>query len=148
MRTLIIGGLLLLAGCDKPDVKACEDFILDGLRSPSSYRRVAISVSETPIAFEAVRKISAAPELYTPSTDFRMNTAEPLIIRVVRVEFDAENAFGAALRSKTTCAFRHTKGSALNSMVSLARARERDRLRAAADPAIPDLPELPYPCCI
>lgn len=70
---------LLLAGCDQPEVKQCEDFILSKLRSPSTYKRIESSGIQVPYN---------NPDRYT-----------------VRVTYDAANAYGTPVREEQLCVF-------------------------------------------
>lgn len=68
---------------DKPEVEACEKYVLGGLRSPSTYERV--SVGSTKVGGE-------------------------LWISIV---YDAANAYGTPVRETETCKFRVENGRAV-----------------------------------
>ncbi|MCJ8158353.1 hypothetical protein [Sphingomonas sp. LaA6.9] len=72
---LVVLGALALGGCDKPEIKICEDFILNKLRSPSTYKRIKAS------GIKVGEKYS------------------------VTVEYDAANAYGAPIRDNQICVF-------------------------------------------
>lgn len=65
---------LVLGGCD-PSVRACEDIIKEGLKAPSTYKRIRADASTLP-------------------DQMKVN---------VTIEYDAENDFGVALRSTAFC---------------------------------------------
>lgn len=85
---------VLLAGCNtqlglSDAEKHCEDDIISGLRSPSSYERIrATSYYESPEASSWEVRRNGFPE--TPHV-------------VVFIEYDADNAFGATLRGSDAC---------------------------------------------
>lgn len=85
---LAIAAILNLTGCDglRPEVTACENDLIGKLASPSSYKR--ISAEST-----------------------RMDTDSPPAIWV-SIEYDADNAYGAALRKHVMCKYRIVDGRA------------------------------------
>lgn len=82
LRSVIIAGLLV-SGCGRADVKACEEFVKSGLVSPSSYKLV-----------------SAHPEDMTLKEPDRK-------ARVITLEFDAQNVMGGTIRDRAYCEFRY-----------------------------------------
>ena len=84
MRILLIPILIGLSGCNPAQsqaVQACETFIKERLRSPSTYKR--ISVDDLGPAFES---------------DGRR-------IKMLTVEYDAANAYGTPIRGSQQCVF-------------------------------------------
>lgn len=73
---------LLLAGCGRADVKACEEFVRSGLVSPSSYRLISAHGENMPLK---------DPDRQS---------------RVVTLEFDAQNRMGATIRDRAYCEFK------------------------------------------
>jgi hypothetical protein len=69
-----------LAGCDAPQVKACEAELLDSLKSPSSYKRVSVLT-------------------------YRVDDKDPKYLAVA-IQYDAANSFNAMLRDSYRCEYR------------------------------------------
>lgn len=132
---------LALAGCDKPDVKACETFIKSGLKAPSTYRRV--SVTERLQSFPNWTAFRSETGSERKTLLEMMGQKEPShpTIRIVAIEYDAANAFGVALRSGEVCAFEEGQNEQTRDMVLSSAQRRRDY--AAKPPA-----GLKYPCCL
>lgn len=81
-----LGATLMLAACGGPNdaaIEACETFIQERLRSPSTYKRISTN------AFIAVDRKSGW----------------------VTVEYDAANAFGTPIRDTQICAFDTPEGN-------------------------------------
>lgn len=126
---------LTLAGCDaltsgeEMAARACETFITDGLRSPSTYKR--IEVANPP--HEAGKSF-----------------------RYVSVTYDADNAFGTPVRGGQVCAFKvdpetgeYPDGMLMKSSAGLARAEQG--LREAQKMAGQKVDEPPlgtFDCCV
>lgn len=131
----IIALAFVLTGCEawqsdeEQAAKACESFISDALRSPSTYKRVN--------ATHAPHKTGAA-------------------FRYVAISYDADNAFGTPIRGAQVCAFKvdpqtgdYPHGDLMESSARLARAEMR--LREAQELAGQKLPTRPigaFDCCI
>ncbi|WP_037462616.1 hypothetical protein [Sphingobium herbicidovorans] len=82
MRFAVLAMLWAVGSCSMPEneaVKACEDFILTKLRSPSTYKRIEASGSLVPFD---------KPETFTAV-----------------VEYDAANAYGTPIRDRQVCVF-------------------------------------------
>lgn len=79
MRAIWLVPIFLLTGCDKPEVKNCEDHILSKLRSPSTYKRIEYSGTDVPY----------------PKADRHH----------VRIVYDAANAYGTPVRDTQICVF-------------------------------------------
>ena len=74
----------LLAGCNSQQsaaVGACESFIKERLRSPSSYKQISVD--------------DLGPSFKNDGRDIKMLT----------VEYDAANAYGTPIRGKQMCTF-------------------------------------------
>jgi hypothetical protein len=150
---------LTLAGCGRADVSACEEFLKDSLRSPSTYRRIGVSTYDRPINAEARAQLREEEERSarenpdwaavrrqldadTPATERPVET-----LREVFIEYDAENAFGAPIRGAQRCGFILRNGnlsssSSLRTKLSLAQSgRSLRQLRG-------DNSEPAYPCCL
>src|SRR5574340_1173000 len=85
-----LGTILALSGCGGNDSKAlsiAEQLVTEGLKSPSSF-----SATSTKIVFEGVNK-------------------EGNLAYIVRVDYDAQNSFGATLRGCSLAAFYLTSGN-------------------------------------
>lgn len=80
MRLIFLAfSLVALSGCDKPEIKQCEEYIIAKLRSPSTYKRVEAS---------GLRSPGEKPERY-----------------MVQIKYDAANAYGTPIREVQFCAF-------------------------------------------
>ena len=80
MRLVIMGFCLIaLSGCDKPEIKQCEEYIIAKLRAPSTDKRIEAS---------GIRSPWDKPQRY-----------------MVQIEYDAANAYGTPIRSVQFCAF-------------------------------------------
>jgi hypothetical protein len=93
--------LLMLSGCNsvqKQAVQACEVFIREGLRSPSTYQRA--SVDDLGPAFEH----------------------EGRRVKMITVEYDAANAYGTPVRGSQQCVFEvNDKGAFVDDLEHAAR---------------------------
>lgn len=83
LRSAALLGALALSGCGRADVAACEEFVKSGLRSPSSYKRIA-ALHEDMTLKDPDRKV-----------------------RVITLEFDADNAIGGNIRDRAYCEFQY-----------------------------------------
>ena len=84
MRGLILFPILFLVGCDGPSseaIAACEVFVKERLRSPSTYERISADFSG--VAFESEGKS----------------------VKLVQLEYDAANAYGTPIRNSQNCSF-------------------------------------------
>ena len=70
-----------MAGCSSPQVEACENQLLDKLKAPSTYKRIALET-------------------------LTLNSGKPPHYFSVTIEYDAQNSYGALLRDKEQCDFR------------------------------------------
>lgn len=103
MKSVSLGLLVLaLSGCSQfaPEEKRiCEESLLRGLKSPSSYNRVNWdSVLITKEVEEAADKEMGD---LAPSPEGRPKT--PYV--QVMIEYDADNSYGAAIRDTYFCRF-------------------------------------------
>lgn len=71
--------LLVLTNCAGPEIADCEQAVQGDLTSPASYKRV--------------------------STDSFLDRTGPAPVQVVRIEYDADNSFGATLRDTAICKY-------------------------------------------
>lgn len=99
----IVGALLVLSGCQKAvagaaQIERCESHLLSDLRSPSSYKRISASVLDSPVLTAAEYQARVGDEKPPLETKLRL--------RSVLIEYDAENAFGAAIRELYACDFK------------------------------------------
>lgn len=110
MRHIILTAAVLLAGCDKADVKACEDYILDGLRSPSTYERIEVTRSESPVAPADYDRIIGVLDGSIGAAVKKADLSEGVAVRSLYVSYDAQNAFGAPVRNIEECKFKVVGG--------------------------------------
>jgi hypothetical protein len=92
---IIAAATLLLSGCDKPEIKACEAWIKDGLKAPSTYKRLSAESRLEP----AVK----------PRAEHQ----------VVLIGYEAQNSFGVPLASAEQCQFQTLGGGRLPSSALL-----------------------------
>ena len=147
---------LVLAGCGAPEVSACEDFIKDGLKSPSSYQRASVETNVEPTTLDGFREASGRP--MTGSIYEGYYKHHKVALRNVVIKYDAQNAYGTPVREVGICAFeltdgelRKTKGELHAAVLSAIAARSfRDMAnRGAFDGIEPGSLEGPkYPCCL
>jgi hypothetical protein len=142
---------LAISGCDSAAIEACEKFVKDSLSSPSSYSRVSITEHTQPIS------IAELHELRPPSAMDQILEGERSLY-LVGIEYDAENAFGASLRSANVCAFEMRNGELPSDEAIRTKARmsaRRVSLRGMVDSGI--VPEAEpgslgearkYDCCL
>lgn len=91
---------LTLAGCGRPDVKACEIFIKDGLRSPSTYRLISMSEQDEKVSKPPLPKEAGELERMAWEQDKAQHGIRSLIL-----EYDAANAYGTPIRGHQVCTF-------------------------------------------
>lgn len=96
MRALAAAGAALaLVACgvtDSSQLKACEEQLLEKLKSPSSYKRIS-------------------------TDEMTLNAGKPPHYYSVSIEYDAANSYGALLRDTERCSFRlDEKGRATTEM--------------------------------
>lgn len=114
---------LVLAGCEGREIAACEDYVKDGLRSPSTYRRVSVASRDE--AATAARIVELGGR--------QVRGGQSLALRMVTIEYDAQNAFGAPIRNAAQCGFVLGDGEVasqqlLDSKVRLANANRDGRM--------------------
>lgn len=107
-------GAIMLAGCDKPEVKACEGFIKDSLASPTSYSRVEITRWTEPISKEEIDK------LRQPLSGFEHDQPS---LSLVGIQYDAQNAYGVKIRQGAICAFELDNGRPDDEVIVASKAR-------------------------
>jgi hypothetical protein len=131
-------------------VLGCEDFIQSTLKSPSSYKRVSVSEDEEPITTDELKQ--------SGSVLFQLSAMHsvpiPTRVHTVLIQYDADNSYGASIRSAAVCAFdvgdNPTKQN-VNTGVSMAKSAAHRRSwieqgllpnngKTQMDP--------PYPCCL
>jgi hypothetical protein len=105
----------LLAGCEKPEIGGCEEFIKSTLRSPSSFARKEVFVED--------RKITWAERLKTDPKELQILKQSydegRYGERTVMITYDAMNPFGALLRETQMCKF-STRDGEVSDQVQLA----------------------------
>lgn len=116
-------------------VRLCEEFIKEGLASPSSYHRANFIEGEEPITIAELQK------LRPPDSWDKLYLDQPRSLHLVSVEYDADNAYGASLRGYGSCAFEKRNGEFESSTsmessarMSMSRVRLRDLVDAGALP--------------
>lgn len=98
-KLAILMTISALAGCQPAaDISTCTDQLSAKLKSPSSLKIVdKYSYGEKIAAATAIQK-------YTIPEDFaKSNGDREILIKHVRIEYDAENSYGAALRDTEFC---------------------------------------------
>lgn len=113
MNRLLYLTVLMLAACDQikladPDeniIRKCESSVTSRLQAPSTYKRISASAEphkDFPRSEmeKHAKAIDAEPELKTV-LEHAPPTKAPFF--TVRVEYDAQNAFGVPIRDTSTC---------------------------------------------
>lgn len=114
--------VVVLSGCEKPVVKACEAYIQDGLRAPSTYKRIGIEEASVPATYEERISLGADPRLMAIAKKHKF-PVEPLY--ALTISYDAQNAMGVPIRSKQVCMFGGDEPSDLLLKRGLERAQQK-----------------------
>ena len=99
MKLVLLALYLGLVGCNSPQshaIKACEIFIKERLRSPSTYKKV--------------RNDSIGPVFVSEGRNVKM----------INIEYDAANAFGTPIRGSQQCMFQVDKGGKFSDDIEFA----------------------------
>jgi len=157
MKKLVIAWMVILCGCDKPEVQMCEAFIKSDLKAPATYQRISYSARQ--------HHFSTWPEYRRFTGDYQ-NTLYQLAhhgeedpsgpyLKTVTIDYDAQNGFGVPLRGSETCGFsrrfdRSTGSQALGSLILGAAERTRDLKKIDDNVGVEksDDPRGVFPCCI
>lgn len=113
----------------RPDVAACETYIRGVLKTPSTYRRASVQVMDSerlsqaafdlrtglyPVPRPTKAQAKADPTLPIDANLDAMRRSlmegRELRVRTVLISYDAENGFGAPIRSQAACQFRLLDG--------------------------------------
>lgn len=78
-KAIALLSAMLLFGCSSPAINQCEQYLLSNIKAPSSYKRVASSGTAVP--FEN-------PKYY-----------------FLKIDYDALNSYGVAVRETQFCVF-------------------------------------------
>ena len=149
---LLLSSSALLSACGEPEVEACEEFIKDGLKSPSSYKRASVSKLDETISQEMFLENHGKIDTF----DKHWLDDGRLTQRIVAIEYDADNSFGASIRGAGICEFHLIDGElpsqiSLDASVSMAIAqrsmRELGRAGLIPNEGKLDIPEPRYGCC-
>ena len=147
---------LVLTGCGQPDVDACERFVKGELRSPSTYRQVALTQRDLPLSLKDFRAITGdRSEPLRDMIDKRSQNG----IRTITITYDASNAYGTSVRETRECHFRLRDGKLLGDAQSFdlrekKQKLDRDFWDAARSGVIPNFnpadvpPEPERSCCL
>lgn len=146
---------LMLAGCGKPEVEGCEKFLKEGLKSPSSYKRVSVDAFDRPLSLSNFQN-ETGQRVSQFDRPLLMNNSNAKMRQVI-IAYDADNSFGTAIRGTQVCAFKVFTDKSLDA----------DKVEAAATKASMDrsmrqlfhqgaIPRLPndmdphprYECCM
>lgn len=147
--------LLLLTGCQRAEVRACQDFIKDGLKSPSSYKLVSSDVRDEKLTESNFLAETGQKPSDIDRRSLRYGDSE---LRLISISYDAQNSYGTALRSTEICAFRfhgdqQPSTEVLKSRLLFAESTRsfRQLARSGAISSVPaaTVPSEPlYPCCM
>lgn len=113
----------------RPDVAACETYIRGVLKTPSTYRRASVQVIDSgplsqaafdqqsglypipkPSAAEAKADSLLASEAQLDAIRRSLMQGREQRLRTLLISYDAENGFGAPIRSQGACQFRLLDG--------------------------------------
>lgn len=113
MRNMLVALMCLpVAGCDffdPPLVKICSQMLVERLKVPSSYRKISHQLIAEPIekqnfVWSLNEKGIEGAERERALAVFDDETKRPTQFTIV-INYDAQNAFGAALRGTATCRY-------------------------------------------
>jgi|GEM_PF-1265363 len=111
MKRAILAALsvALLSSCsalDRAEIRSCEQKLVGGLKSPSSYERVKTNVWDEDISFENLAGRYFGLNLL-PYEKQLLDEVKGRAIKVRRtsIEYDADNSYGAAIRDSFYCNF-------------------------------------------
>lgn len=139
--------LLFLAGCGRPEVTACEQFIKAQLDSPASYQRATVRTMDRVLSPEAFYKAAGRQiETYGPASQKQIRS-EKYAVRTVRIDYDSTNPYGVSIRGTDTCQFRLRDGVPSIPDMDLAIGQHEIR-RAAVAMVGPPIVKPETPCCL
>ncbi len=84
-----------------PEVAACEAYTIETLKSPSTYKRASFVVVDQPVSKEMLAKAMGASDMAKGIAE----RAEYPGIRGIALDYEAENSFGATIKTGTGCEF-------------------------------------------
>lgn len=157
MRAAIIAGVvpvLLLAGCGRADIAACEDFVKEGLKAPSTYKRISVNTYDEPVSLPEFIKKTGQENAHPVTKQLLALQAERgLALRTVAIVSEAHNSYGVPLRTTEICAFKLVGGklegkSSIASSVARAKLRRSSNMMAEAGLLPKREQQGPYPCCL
>lgn len=106
--SFMIGASLLVAGCgENEQVSQCRSALESGLKSPSSLAVVKEGF------FDLLLPVSEAETSYILPVEPKISKSGKggIYIRIVTIEYDADNSFGASLRDEKICHYvQHNDG--------------------------------------
>jgi len=156
VRTFLIPLLIVLGSCSavdewrNPEVAACENFIKEGLASPSSYHRIKFLTDDEEISAEDY----AYGKGWTPNSpffDLAIKEAVDPAIRSASIEYDAANGYGTPIRSFGFCQFLMSNAGQDEFGEDPAKAAESIRSMnavAALAPGLTEQQRVLRPCCL
>lgn len=135
MRKRVIMAVLAisLAGCEKTEVRVCENYIKKGLQSPATYKRAEVkSYDEDQGSLDAFRaSVGLSPVANADQLgklEAQLNAGRKISKRQLYITYDADNAFGTPIRGIGACVFKLTDGEL----------EPEERLQSHADTAVLD----------
>lgn len=137
---LVVGSLAAVLGLalwasEGWEIAACEDFLKEGLKSSSTYRRGNVTTRDEAVTAARIAEL----------TGRQPRGSEALGLRTVVIEYDAGNAFGTPIRGASRCAPPSRRGgcrsATTDSAIFLAKVQRDGRL-------LQRQPEPEYPCCL
>jgi hypothetical protein len=107
LATLALGGCDLLAS---PFQRECEKLLLERLVAPSTYKLQTMTFSVFPVdrmdwVVGKVGRYTERMAEYTQDADHFLSRGHKLVEHAGRMEYDAQNSFGALVRSSVWCSF-------------------------------------------
>ena len=111
MRRAIVLAFLVLpvtacSSFDRTEIASCEQKLIRGLKSPSSYQRIETNIWDDEISLENLAGRNFGPDLLPHEKQLLDEIkARPIAIRHASIQYDADNSFGAAIRDAFYCNF-------------------------------------------
>jgi hypothetical protein len=148
---------LVLVGCGQPEIDACEAYTKSGLRSPATYRKVAVkTIDESVTPEEFLKRRGDNPSDPARGLFLDGMRHSKVGIRNVVISYDADNAYGTPVRAEAICMFELRDGKLkddtkeIQTRVKLAET-DRDFRAMARAGALPNQGPIDAPekaCCL
>lgn len=139
--------ILFLAGCGRPEVAACEQFIKSQIVSPASYQRASVETMDRDVSADEYYKAAGRQIETLPQRSRELAQEERYVIRSVVIDYDTADIDGSVVRSKDICQFRMRDGGPDIPNMDLAIGQHEIR-RSAVALVGPPIVKPETPCCL